>query len=144
MYYFAYGSNMNLEHMRRICGWHFSVLGGAILEDYQFGPDTRGYSNIRPCPGQKVFGVLYQVEQWSINALDEFEGCPTVFNRGEVIVKDFEGETYKAWVYLESPEYFGEDEIKEDYLKRVLIGAQENHLPAEWINFLTGFEKNKS
>jgi gamma-glutamylcyclotransferase (GGCT)/AIG2-like uncharacterized protein YtfP len=129
--------------MRRICGWHFSVLGGAILEGYQFGSDTRGYSNIRPCLGQRVFGALYQVEQRSINALDEFEGCPTVFNRGEVIVKDFEGEIYKAWVYLETPEYFGDYEIKEDYLKRVLIGAKENHLPQEWINFLTGFEKNK-
>ena len=66
MYYFAYGSNMNLEHMRRICGWHFTVLGGVILEDYQFGPDTRGYANIRPAPGQKVYGLVYEVDQHCI------------------------------------------------------------------------------
>ncbi len=141
MYNFAYGSNMNLEHMRRICGWHFSVLGGAKLEGYQFGPDTRGYFNIRPSPGQKVFGALYKVEQRSIEALDEFEGYPEVFGRTEVTVKDFDGDEYKAWVYLEGPEYFGEFEIREDYLKRVLIGAKENHLPKEWIKILAGFKK---
>ncbi|MFA5991361.1 MAG: gamma-glutamylcyclotransferase family protein [Candidatus Doudnabacteria bacterium] len=143
MYYFAYGSNLNLEHMRRICGWHFTVLSAAVLEDYQFGPDTRGYANIRPCPGEKVYGMIYEVEQRSIDALDEFEGYPEVFGREEVVVKDLDGDEYKAWVYLEKPEYFGEHEIKEDYLKRVLVGARENRLPEEWIRFLTGFEKTK-
>lgn len=144
MYYFAYGSNMNMEHMRRICGWHFTVLGVAVLEDYQFGPDTRGYANIRPCSGKKVYGLIYELEQSSIDALDEFEGYPEVFGREEVAVKDLEGDEYKAWVYLEKPEYFGDDQIREDYLKRVLVGARENRLPEEWINFLAGFEKNNT
>lgn len=140
MYYFAYGSNMSLEHMRRLCGWHFSVLGQAVLENYQFGPDTRGYANIRPQSGEKVYGVVYEVDQYCVDALDEFEGYPQVFGREEVVVKDPEGDEYKAWVYLEAPEYFGVDEIKEEYLKRVIAGARENHLPDGWIKFLSSFE----
>lgn len=132
---------MSLEHMRRLCGWHFSVLGSATLDDYQFGPDTRGYANIRSKQGEKVYGVVYEVDQYCIDALDEFEGYPQVFRREEVVVKDSEGDEYKAWVYVEAPEYFGSDEMKEDYIKRVIAGARENHLPEEWIKFLTGFEK---
>ena len=80
MYYFAYGSSMNLEHMRRLCGWNFTVLGPATLQDYEFGPDSRGYANIRPQAGKQVCGVLYEVNQHCLDVLDEFEGVPDAFS----------------------------------------------------------------
>lgn len=140
MYYFAYGSNMNLDHMRRMCGWHFHVLGVGMLMDYEFGPDKRGYSNIRPKQGSKVFGVLYDLEQKGLDALDEFEGYPQVFNRIEVTIEDISKAQYKAWVYVENEDQFGGSEIKQEYLKRVLAGAQENRLPETWIKFLSSFQ----
>lgn len=141
MYYFAYGSNLNLDHMRRICGWHFHVLGVAELSGYELGGDGRGFANIRPQSGKQVVGVLYDVDQHSLDALDEYEGYPNVFNRVEVQVKDDSGETYTAWVYLEKAELFGGDFWQEEYLKRVVSGAVENHLPQEWIDFLYSFHK---
>ena len=75
------------------------------------------------------------MDQHCIDSLDEFEGYPTVFGRAEVVVKDFDGDEYKAWVYLEAPEYFGEDEIKEDYLKRVLIGARKTACRKNGLSF---------
>jgi gamma-glutamylcyclotransferase (GGCT)/AIG2-like uncharacterized protein YtfP len=139
MYYFAYGSNMNLEHMRRLCGWHVKVLGVATMADYELGPDTRGFANVRPCAGKKVYGVLFEVDQHCVDILDDFEGYPEVFGRPELTVTDSNNKAYKAWVYVEKPNEFGGTYIKADYMRRVLAGAQENRLPEEWIEFLMSF-----
>ncbi|MBI5530960.1 MAG: gamma-glutamylcyclotransferase [Candidatus Doudnabacteria bacterium] len=132
---------MNLEHMRRLCGWHFRVLGAAILEGYEFGPDMRGYANIRPSAGDKVYGVLYELDEERLSILDDFEGYPNVFNRIEVEVSKVgaSGNKYITWVYLEKPEQFGGSYVKEDYLKRVIIGARENRLPEAWIEKLESY-----
>lgn len=141
MYYFAYGSNMNLEHMRRLCGWHFRLLGMATLEGYEFGPDSRGYANIRSKADSKVYGVLYDLDNHCLDVLDEFEGVPEVFNRVEIEVIDSEDEPVTAWVYIERPEFFGGEYVKADYLKKVVAGSIENKLPEEWIKFLKTFEQ---
>jgi gamma-glutamylcyclotransferase (GGCT)/AIG2-like uncharacterized protein YtfP len=139
MYYFAYSSNMNFDHMRRLCGWHFTVQGVAVLKDYEFGPDTRGYANVRPQSGKNVLGVLYEVDQHCIDALDEIEGYPEIFNRLEVSVEDKSGQKKTAWAYIEPAEKFGGTFIKQDFMRRVVVGAQQNNLPEEWIKFLNSF-----
>lgn len=139
MLYFAYGSNMNLEHMRRLCGWHCRVLGMATLPDFVLGLDLRGYMNIVPKAGAKTVGVLFEADQHCLDVLDEFEGCPEVFMRQEVEVKDQNGQRQTAWVYLEKPEQFGGKGVKAEFMRRVIIGAEENHLPQEWIKFLKSF-----
>jgi gamma-glutamylcyclotransferase (GGCT)/AIG2-like uncharacterized protein YtfP len=139
MYYFAYGSNMNLHHMRRICGWRFNVAGVGTLIDYEFGPDTRGYANIWPKSGKKVYGVIYDVDQYCIDAMDEFEGYPEIFGREKITVLDEEGQKQTAWVYVEPPDRFGNAPIRDDYMRRVVGGAKQNNLPAEWVEFLSTF-----
>ena len=141
MYYFAYGSSMNFHHMRRMCGWHFTMLGMATLPDFEFGLDTRGYVAVRPKVGSKVFGVLYKIDQYCLGAMDEYEGYPNVFNRAELLVKDKENNGFQAWVYLEKPEEFGGTAIKRDHLSMVVAGAMSSHLPQKWIDFLESFEK---
>jgi gamma-glutamylcyclotransferase len=141
MHYFAYSSNMSFEHMRRMCGRHFTVLGAAILEGFEFGPDHRGYANIREKQGSKVFGVLYEVDQEGLDILDDFDGYPTVFNRMEVTVKNQDGESFKTWVYIQPAEQFGGKYIKVDFLKRVIAGARENRLPENWLEFLESFSE---
>ena len=141
MYYFAYSSNMNLEHMRRLCGWNFTVLGPSVLQDYEFGPDLRGYFNIRKKSGSRVNGVLYEVNQSCIDILDEVEGYPEVFGRVEVSVYDSMGKKFPAWVYLQDASKFGGQNIKENFLKMVMAGAISNHLPQSWLKFLDSFKK---
>ncbi len=139
MYYFAYGSNMNLEHMRRLCGWDFRLHDIAILEDFDLDADGRGYINIRPQAGKKVWGVVFEVGEKSIQALDDFEGVPDVFERKEVEILTDSGEKLASWVYLEKPEFFGGREVNENYIRRVIAGAKENRLPEDWIKFLESF-----
>lgn len=144
MIYFAYGSNMNYEHMRRLCGWHFNVLGVGTLREYEFGPDKRGFANIHPKKGLHVIGVIYDVDQSALDTLDDFEGYPKVFDRKEVQVQDQDGENYKAWVYMEDHGQFGGTYIKPEYLKRVIAGAIENRLPEGWLKFLRSFEQSSA
>jgi gamma-glutamylcyclotransferase (GGCT)/AIG2-like uncharacterized protein YtfP len=140
MNYFAYGSNMSFEHMRRLCGRHFTVLGAGSLPGFELGADLRGYINIKKNPSTKVMGVLYDLDQEALSILDEFEGYPEVFSREIVEVIDSENEKYNSWVYLENAGQFGGSFVKEEYLRRVISGAVENHLPAEWVQFLTSFQ----
>jgi gamma-glutamylcyclotransferase (GGCT)/AIG2-like uncharacterized protein YtfP len=140
MYHFAYGSNLNYEHMRRLCGWHFTLIGLGTLEGYELGLDLRGYVNIRPKTGEKVVGVLYDLDQQCLDILDEYEGYPEVFNRILTQVTDQNGHSYKAWTYLEKPEAFGGTQIKSDHLKLIIAGAMENHLPEDWIKYLDSLQ----
>ena len=126
--------------MRRLCGWHFSVLGVATLPDYELGVDDRGYATVRPFAGKEVLGVLYEVDQYCLDILDDFEGYPEVFLRPIVEILDANGQKLQSWVYLEPKEKFGSGFMRPDYIKRAIIGAEENHLPEEWINFLSGFQ----
>jgi gamma-glutamylcyclotransferase (GGCT)/AIG2-like uncharacterized protein YtfP len=142
MYYFAYGSSMNFHQMRRVCGWHFTMLGRAVLPDFEFGLDLRGYANIRPKSGAKVHGILYNIDEQVLAPLDEYEGVPNVFDRAEVEVKDKDGTERKAWVYLEKPEEFGGKLANEPHFKLIIGGAMAGQLPQEWINFLESFLKN--
>lgn len=144
MYYFAYGSNMSFDQMRRLCGWHFTVYGVACLPDYEFGLDLRGYNAIRQKAGSKVYGVLYLADQKCVDILDEYEGHPNVFNRIEVEVLDKTNNKFKAWVYLEKPEEFGGIMANEEHFKRIIAGAIANRLPKEWIEFLQSFQKTQT
>ena len=141
MYYFAYGSSMNFHQMRRLCGWRFTMLGMAMLPDFEFGLDLRGYANIRPKNGAKVYGILYNIDEQLLKPLDEYEGVPEVFNRSEVEVKAADGISRRAWVYLEKPEEFGGKQFNEAHFKMIIGGAVAGQLPREWINFLKSFVK---
>jgi gamma-glutamylcyclotransferase len=137
MYYFAYGSNMNLEHMRRLCGWHAHLIGRALLDNFELGVDSRGYGNILPRPGKKVWGLLFDLDQHALDSLDEFEGYPEGFDRWEVQVIEGNKESRKAWVYIEPKETFGsKTPAKAEYWQRVIAGAKAGNLPEEWIKNL--------
>ena len=127
---------MVLEHMRRLCGRRFSLLGRAVLPDFEIGLGLRGYANIRAKKGAKVFGLLYDIDEECLDALDSYEGYPDTFGREMVSVIDEDKKRYKAWVYIESADEFGGVRINEEYFKRVIAAARENHLPEDWIRKL--------
>ncbi|MDE2311679.1 MAG: gamma-glutamylcyclotransferase [Patescibacteria group bacterium] len=140
MYYFAYGSNMVFEQMRRLCGHGFTIYGPAKLVGYEFGLDKRGYFNVRPRLGAHVYGVLYEVTTAALAALDEFEGHPGVFARHYATAETDDGRRYEVAVYMETAEQFGGSEARPEFLKRVLAAATECHLPQQWIKKIRSFE----
>ena len=78
-YYFAYGSNKDLNQMIERCGKsNFKLISKhAYIENYsiKFDKEYNGSSvaNIRDSTG-KVYGYLYKINRKALDALDYFEG----------------------------------------------------------------------
>jgi hypothetical protein len=75
--YFAYGSNMVVERMRER-GAPFTSARPAVLRGHGLVFDKRGFdgsarANVVPAPGGLVHGVLYDLEEGSLEALMGFE-----------------------------------------------------------------------
>ncbi len=136
VWYFAYASNMSRTQVEQRAG----ALGEekvARLDNYELNFDkvTRGgtgSANIVPADGQTVWGVLYRLSEPQLRTLDRFEGVPEHYRRSEVNVADAEGNKVGAQVYLARKIRKG---LKPDrhYLARIIQGAEEHNLPADYI-----------
>ncbi|KAL2181605.1 uncharacterized protein P884DRAFT_190976 [Thermothelomyces heterothallicus CBS 202.75] len=59
--YFAYGSNLWMEQMARRCPSSY-LVGRAVLPDYQWQINERGYANAVPRAGCAVHGLVYELD----------------------------------------------------------------------------------
>ena len=81
--YFAYGSNMNPEQIRRRIP-EARAVGRATLKGWRVV--ERLYADIERSRGSRVEGVLYLVTKTELHRLDLYEGYPNVYNCFKVIV----------------------------------------------------------
>jgi gamma-glutamylcyclotransferase (GGCT)/AIG2-like uncharacterized protein YtfP len=96
MYYFAYGSNLNLNQMLRRCR-DCKPISKGIVRDYRL--QFNNVATIVPCQGQKVFGAVYTISKRDLQALDAYEGWPTLYTREWVDVETPDG-IVKCLVYV--------------------------------------------
>ncbi|KAJ4018238.1 hypothetical protein NW752_002143 [Fusarium irregulare] len=72
-YYFAYGSNLHLQQMKKRCpGSKF--IGSAKLVDYRWQINERGYANVIEAQGHWVEGLVYEINARDEARLDINEG----------------------------------------------------------------------
>ncbi|KAF4464351.1 AIG2 family [Fusarium albosuccineum] len=72
-YYFAYGSNLHLQQMKRRCpGSKF--IGSAQLWHYRWQINERGYANVIEDQGHWVEGLVYEINDRDEARLDVNEG----------------------------------------------------------------------
>ena len=83
MLYLAYGMNTNVAQMANRCPAAVS-LGVAELPDYELV--FRGCADIEPTPGSCMEGVLWDITDDCLAALDVLEGYPSFYTRYEVTV----------------------------------------------------------
>lgn len=139
VWYFAYASNMNRRQMAQRAG-ALAEEKLARLDNYELNFEKiarggTGTANIAPAEGKTVWGVLYRVTEQQLKALDRFEGVPEHYRRSEVTVVDGDGNKVAAQVYLARKVRKG---LKPDrlYLQRIIQGAEEHNLPADYIEEL--------
>lgn len=71
--YFAFGSNLWLDQMARRCPGS-DYIGRAILTDYKWQINQRGYANVIPYAGSCVHGLVYRINARDEAQLDRNEG----------------------------------------------------------------------
>ncbi len=106
-YYIAYGSNLNINQMKRRCPTA-RVIGTGFIEDYELlfkGSKTGDYLTIEKAEGKSLPVAIWKVTELDEQALDRYEGYPTFYYKAdvEIDIKGIKtGKEYrkKAFVYI--------------------------------------------
>ena len=127
-YYFAYGSNMNLEQMKYRCP-AAEVVENVRLENYRLA--FRGRA---PEKGSCVDGVLWKITEACEKNLDFYEGFPNFYGKETIQVKDQAGTAREVFVYtMNSPHKDVPARPSKFYLDGILEGCLENGLPTKSV-----------
>ncbi len=152
MLYFAYASNLDPDQMQSRCPGAI-VVGLAALRDHRLvfplysNSWGGGVSSFQPAHGDTVWGLLFEVSEEHIRALDVFEGYRgpgdqhNVYDRDQVtveLVRSDDGSIprrVRASAYVARPS--NPSPPSRRYLDTILRGARHHRLPEEYIAKLT-------
>jgi len=128
MLYFSYGMNTNQAEMALRCPGATS-LGHARLIDHVFRFAT--HADVVKCRGSFVDGVLWEINNSHLKALDSLEGFPYYYNRRPLRVA-FAGRTVLAETYYMQPGHLDEPPSR-GYFATVLEGYQQHQIPLDQL-----------
>jgi gamma-glutamylcyclotransferase (GGCT)/AIG2-like uncharacterized protein YtfP len=148
--YFGYGSNMDREDWARWCSDHGAKAAGLIeigpawLPDYTlkfhyFSSNRKsGAADVVPGGrGSVVPGLLFEVDEETLAALDDKEGLPYAYERKNVTVIDENGSLKQAITYIvQKHRYSGEYEQPDaSYVDLIQRNLLRNNLPIDNLNY---------
>ncbi|MBI2359279.1 MAG: gamma-glutamylcyclotransferase [Deltaproteobacteria bacterium] len=147
MLYFAYGSNMDWEQMKRRCP-SVKFISVARLKDYRFAIARTSYSRgcgsagVIPEPGACAWGVVYDIEEKDFGALDAAEDYAPgreknsyTRREGTVYADGAEGKNFLVELYF--PETEQNPPLPNPEYKRLIVGgATQWGLPQDYIREL--------
>lgn len=137
--YFAYGSNMNSEQSLIRCP-DSELVGSARLSGCRFIINSRGKATVVPSEHGVVHGVLWRISASDEATLDEREGVSYGTYRKEYPrVEIGEEESLEALAYYAKDSAPGVP--AEDYIERLIRGAERNGLPASYIEELKSWKR---
>lgn len=128
MLYFSYGMNTNQVEMALRCPGATS-LGHARLIDHVFRFAT--HADVVKCRGAFVDGVLWEIDNTHLRALDNLEGFPYYYNRRALRVA-FEGRTVMAETYYMQPGHL-DSAPSCGYFTTVLEGYRQHKIPQDQL-----------
>ena len=128
-YYFAYGSNTNLRQMEECCP-NAVCIGRAFIDGYVFR--WRDYADIELDENEYVIGILWEIDDTDLQALDIYEEFPELYTRQKVRI-NFEDRKLIGWTYIMVKQDF-EIEPDKDYKNLVYDGYNHNNLSEEQLD----------
>lgn len=134
-YYFAYGSNMNLNQMEYRCP-AATVVENVRVEDYRLAFCGRGsgVATILPEKGSHVDGVLWKITQECEKSLDGYEGYPHLYGKETVCVKNKSGRKRNVMVYTMNAPYKEHPVVPSNvYLAGIIEGCYQNRLSCKSV-----------
>lgn len=141
--YFAYGSNMLTERLQSRCPSakrrHVARADNWALSFSKKSQDGSGKATISEVAGERVFGVVFDLDESELPELDRFEGAGKGYDRRDdlaVQVEDSE-ELFYVVTYIASPSYIDISlEPFDWYLSLVVVGARQHMLPPKYTSAL--------
>jgi gamma-glutamylcyclotransferase (GGCT)/AIG2-like uncharacterized protein YtfP len=140
--YFAYGSNMTTQVMESLCPKHH-FLGVARLDGFRLAFTRRsirtgtGVADVIPARDDTVWGVLYDIEDDELTAIDRKEGYGWAYTRVMLpVLLEAGGQGQAAVVYtvlVKEPEQVLPSR---HYLDQLIAGAHERRLPDAYVEKL--------
>ncbi len=147
--YFAYAANMSSATMSRACPEH-RCLGPAELRHHRLAFTRRsvrtgtGVADVVDAPGESVWGVLYELNESSLAALDAKEGNGWAYQRTRVGVlqsaRSGDGgaaserpREVQALTYLVIDRAPAEVEPSREYVEQILRSGTEHGLPEAYL-----------
>jgi len=144
-YYFAYGSNMNPDRVRRR-QMLFDHHQAGTLRDFRLAFNKRSVkfigaasANVMMQKGAVTEGVVYRLKQADeITRMDPYEGYPLRYDRLSLTVVCADG-PLSAWVYVANQEYI-DNSLRPTswYLRHMLAGKE--FLSESYIEQLTAVD----
>ena len=146
LWYFAYGSNMQRATFCERRGLEpasstWARLGGyRLCFDLAVGPGERGVANIVADSEANVHGVLHLISPVQAQRLDRSEGVHRGYYDRVVVRALVEGSRpVQAFAYTSRHGIEGR-KPSERYMGLLIEGAEEHALPADYLDYLRGFE----
>lgn len=136
--YFAYGSNMNVEAMRRRCP-RSKPIGLARLERHRLAVMREGWLTAARDPRSAVHGVLWDLALSDMPALDRYEGLATGLYAKVAQPVVAGGGAKRALIYFGVNA--GPGVPRAAYIAEIVAAARAWPLPAEGIAALENIQK---
>jgi cation transport regulator ChaC len=148
VYYFAYGSNMNVDQMKYRSGNLAEKVETGRLPDHELSFDQfsnryvdGGVATITARPSVDVQGVVWRVPWGTIVALDLDEG-PELYERRSLPVFGLSGRFYSCYVYVGRKKT--EMPPSPSYLAKLIDASKHADLPRSHIEFLERLRRKET
>lgn len=141
-YYFAYGSNLSEEQMKKRCP-DSKLIGKAVLKGYKLDFTifssrwNGGAADIVQDANNEVWGLIYELNDEDIDKLDKCEGHPKFYRRITKKVINESKEEIEVQIYeVVNKKSF----IKpsEEYFSIIINAAKKFEFPEDYIEYLEG------
>ena len=125
---------MDASHMAECCPGA-QRLGAGALPGHAFAIAAQGFGRAAPAAGEDLPGVLWELTEADVLALDRFEGVPDGMYRRDIAeVRDADGRLRRAMLYQPTDPAPGRP--RPGYLERIIAVGQTLDLPATHLDHL--------
>lgn len=127
--YIAYGSNLNIDQMKRRCP-DAEIVGTAFISGYRLtfrgNAKHNGVANVEPLRGSFVPVGVWLISPEDEEALDRYEGFPWLYEKKTFLIT-INGQRRRAmgYVMVGHPEYAAPSET---YLQTIVDGFADFHI----------------
>ena len=152
MLYFGYGSNLDHEDWTRWCNQKrinpggLKEIGPAWIDGFVL--DFNYYSSSREAGAANLTwvasgmaatpGALFEIDEYTRDALDRKEGHPTHYRRVEKIVHTADGQSHRAYTYIHESEESQFHAPSDKYVELIRNGLMRLELPTTWLDSSLG------